>query len=112
MDRSRTWIRLPGQFLLGMAMAAGGPALGQQPAGRVQVQAQGVFVQAADENADASFVQPDREQLQLLSRARRMLEQERYSEAIRDLGRILSDDADGVLPRQGDETPRFLKAEA
>jgi outer membrane protein assembly factor BamB len=84
----------------------------QVQGGKVQIQAQGgAFLQTSDENAEASFVQPDRDQLQLLSRARRLLSQERYSEAIRALSDILTGEKDGVLPQQGDETPRFLKAE-
>jgi tetratricopeptide (TPR) repeat protein len=62
--------------------------------------------------ANAAFVQPPRERLRLLSRARQLLEEKRYSEAVKALGEILQSTEDGVLPTQQGESTRFLKAEA
>lgn len=62
----------------------------------------------------ASFVPPERDRLRLLTRARQLLDEKRYSEAVKGLGEVLDSAEDGVLPSPGgeDEPVRFLKAEA
>jgi outer membrane protein assembly factor BamB len=85
--------------------------------GNVQVQAQ-VDPNAAseeEEGFDARFVQPDRDKLQVLSRAERLLKERRFGEAARDLGAIIGAEEDGALPNEGGtrkQGVRFLKAEA
>lgn len=96
------------------ALAQRPPAI-RMPRGRqlaqFKLQVQG-GIGNSDESTDANFVQPQRERLQILTRAGKLLQDKRYGEAVRDLGSILEGQEDGVLPRQGDEPIRFLKAEA
>ncbi|MGE0606386.1 MAG: PQQ-binding-like beta-propeller repeat protein, partial [Pirellulales bacterium] len=90
------------------------PALAQVKI-QAKVRINGVAVQADEESegdAEATFVQPEREQLIVLSQAEKLLAEERFAEAVRLLGEILNGDQDGALPKQGNERVRFLKAEA
>ena len=61
---------------------------------------------------NSAFVQPERDRLRLLSRARQLLEEKRYSEGVKGLGEVLDSAEDGVLPSLENEPVRFLKAEA
>lgn len=100
------------------APAAAPPARQRQPVirvqqGQIQIQIGGNFAGLqGDEEADATIVRPERELRQKLSRAQRLLEEERYSEAVRDLGSILQGQEDGALPAEAGEPIRFLKREA
>lgn len=66
----------------------------------------------ADGRPNATFVQPEREHLRALSRAKQLIEDRDYVNGVKQLGAILESSEDGVLPAEEGQPVRFLKAEA
>ena len=95
-----------------MPCAAPAQVLLQVPGGQIRVKVGGAAEDAA-ESAEGVFLPPDRSVLQQLSKAKELLAQQRYGEAVRYLGAILDGPEDYFFQPDKDEPiHRSLKAEA